>query len=73
MNSVDQVLQLFKKGELEEAISHINRIKATESPEDILTLAEEILLLGFIDEAKELYEHLLRIISWGRGTSCIDC
>lgn len=61
MNSVDKVLQLFKKGELVEAISHINRIKATQQPEVILTLAEEISLLGFIDEAKELYEHLLEL------------
>ena len=59
MNSVDKVIQLLKKGELAEAHSHINRITSSESEEDILTLAEEILQLGFIDEAKELYEHLL--------------
>ena len=59
MNSVDKVLQLLKKGELAEAHSHINRITSIESEENILTLAEEILQLGFIDEAKELYEHLL--------------
>ncbi len=61
MNSVDKVLQLLKKGELAEAHSHINRITSTESEENILTLAEEILQLGFIDEAKELYEHLLEL------------
>ena len=59
MNSIDKVIQLLKKGELAEAHSHINRITSSESEEDILTLAEEILQLGFIDEAKELYEHLL--------------
>lgn len=61
MNSVDQVLQLLKNGELAEAHSHINRITSNESEEMILTLAEEILQLGFIDEAKELYEHLLEL------------
>ena len=61
MNSVDKVIQLLKKGELAEAHSHINRITSSESEEDILTLAEEILQLGFIDEAKELYEHLLEL------------
>lgn len=59
MNSADKVLQLLKKGELAEAHSHINQITSTESEENILTLAEEMLQLGFIDEAKGLYEHLL--------------
>ena len=61
MNSVDKVLQLLKKGELAEANSHIHLITTTESEEDILTLAEEISQLGFIDEAKGLYEHLLEL------------
>lgn len=61
MNSIDKVLQLLKKGELAEANSHIHRITSTESAENILMLAEEISQLGFIDEAKGLYEHLLEL------------
>lgn len=61
MNSIDKVIQLLKKGELEEATSHINRITSTESAEDILMLADEISQLGFINEAKKLYEYLLEL------------
>ncbi|RID89229.1 hypothetical protein D1953_01295 [Peribacillus asahii] len=61
MSSVDKVLQLLKKGELTEATSHINRITTMESAENILSLAEEISQLGFLDEAKRLYEHLLQL------------
>lgn len=60
MNEIEQVLQLLKKGELTEAKKHINRITTTENVEDIFTLAEELLQLGFLEEAKELYEQLLR-------------
>ncbi|MEH6945864.1 tetratricopeptide repeat protein [Bacillus sp. JJ634] len=61
MSSVDKVLQLLKKGELTEATSHINRITTMESAENILSLAEGISQLGFLDEAKRLYEHLLQL------------
>lgn len=61
MSTVGQVLQLLQKGELAEATSHIHQIASTESPDTILTLAEELAQLGFIDEAKELYENLLEL------------
>jgi tetratricopeptide (TPR) repeat protein len=61
MNSVEKVVQLLKKGELAEAHSHINRITTTESAEDILTLAEEVLQLGYMEEAKGIYEQLLEL------------
>ena len=35
MNTVEQVIQHLKKGELTEALKHINRIKSSESAEDI--------------------------------------
>ncbi|MDP1418773.1 tetratricopeptide repeat protein [Peribacillus simplex] len=61
MNTVEQVIQHLKKGELTEALKHINRIKSSESAEDILLLAEEMLQLGFAEEAKDLFEHLLEL------------
>lgn len=61
MNTVEQVIQHLKKGELTEALKHINRIKSSESAEDILLLAEEMLQLGFVEEAKDLFEHLLEL------------
>ncbi|MGG0284598.1 tetratricopeptide repeat protein [Peribacillus butanolivorans] len=61
MNTIDQVIQHLKKGELTEALKHINRIKSSESAEDILMLAEEMLQLGFVEEAKDLFEHLLEL------------
>ncbi|MDQ0218980.1 tetratricopeptide repeat protein [Peribacillus cavernae] len=61
MNIVEKTLQLLKKGEFEEAGIQIARIKASESAEDMLLLADEMLQLGFIEEAKDLYEQLLRL------------
>ncbi|PEZ82130.1 tetratricopeptide repeat protein [Bacillus sp. AFS017274] len=61
MNTVEQVIQHLKKGELTEALKHINRIKSSESAEDILLLAEEMLQLGFAEEAKDLFEYLLQL------------
>ena len=61
MNLVEKVVQLLKKGELAEAHSHINRITSTESAEDILTLAEEVSQLGYMEEAKGIYEQLLEL------------
>ena len=66
MNLVEKVVQLLKKGELAEAHSHINRIKSTESAEDILILAEEVSQLGYMEEAKGIYEHCLNYIL-GKG------
>ncbi|WP_110927621.1 tetratricopeptide repeat protein [Bacillus massiliglaciei] len=61
MNTVEKVIRLLKKGELTEAKEHINRIKSSESAEDTLLLAEELMQLGFLSEAKELLEHLLTV------------
>ena len=61
MNLVEKVVQLLKKGELAEAHSHINRITSTESAEDILILAEEVSQLGYMEEAKGIYEQLLEL------------
>ncbi|CAH0345537.1 tetratricopeptide repeat protein [Bacillus sp. CECT 9360] len=61
MNIVEKTVQLLKKGEFEEARIHVERVTASESTEDMLELAEEMLQLGFIDEAKNLYQQLLRL------------
>ncbi|KMY50598.1 tetratricopeptide repeat protein [Peribacillus loiseleuriae] len=61
MNTIEKVLNNLKKGELEEAFLHINRIKSSEAIEEMLLLAEELLQLGFMEQAKDLYEHLLKL------------
>jgi tetratricopeptide (TPR) repeat protein len=61
MKTVDKVIESLQKGELEEAYLHINRIKSSEDTEDMLLLAEEMLNLGFLEEAKNLIEHLLEL------------
>jgi tetratricopeptide (TPR) repeat protein len=61
MKTVDKVIESLQKGELEEAYLHINRIKSSEDAEDMLLLAEEMLNLGFLEEAKNLIEHLLEL------------
>lgn len=61
MNIVEKTVQLLKKGDFEEARIHIERVTASESAEDMLELAEEMLQLGFIEEAKNLYQQLLRL------------
>lgn len=61
MNIVEETIQLLKKGDFEEANTHISRIKASESAEDMHMLAEELLQLGFIEDAKDLYQQLLTL------------
>ncbi|MFD0048594.1 tetratricopeptide repeat protein [Actinomycetes bacterium NPDC127524] len=61
MNIVDKAIQHLKKGELKDAFVHINRIKTSESAEDMLVLSDEMLQLGFIEEAKDILEHLLKL------------
>lgn len=59
MNTVEKAIDLLRKGEFEQAKILINRIKASESVEDLLILAEEMFQLGFMEEAKDLFEHLI--------------
>jgi tetratricopeptide (TPR) repeat protein len=61
MNAVEKALQLIKQGDMNQANIHINRIKMSESAEDILLLGEEMMQLGFMEEAKGLFEHLLSL------------
>ncbi|RFU65532.1 tetratricopeptide repeat protein [Peribacillus glennii] len=61
MNIVEETVQLLKNGEIGRAEIQIGRIKASGSPEDMHLLAEELLQLGFMEEAKDLYEELLTL------------
>lgn len=61
MNTVDKAIELLNRGEMKEALLHVERVKASESAEDMLQLAEELLALGFMEQARELYEHLLAL------------
>ncbi|PLT34882.1 lipopolysaccharide assembly protein LapB [Bacillus sp. V5-8f] len=61
MNIVKETVQLLINGEFARAEHQIGRIKASQSPEDMHLLAEELLQLGFWDKAKDLYEELLKL------------
>ncbi|MEK5523318.1 hypothetical protein B5V89_08025 [Heyndrickxia sporothermodurans] len=61
MKNIQQIIQFLEKGELERAKESISKVKSSGSHEDIFLLAEELLQLGFLNEAKDLYEYLLAL------------
>ena len=56
--NIETIRKKLLQGEWEEAKTHINLIKESQNDEDIFTLAEELASLGFMEEAKELFEEL---------------
>ena len=58
--NIESILKKLMQGEFEEAKKHINQIKQSTNDDDVYTLAEEIASLGFMEEAKELFEELLK-------------
>ncbi|MED3780934.1 tetratricopeptide repeat protein [Heyndrickxia sporothermodurans] len=61
MKNNQQIIQFLEKGELERAKESISKVKSSGSHEYIFLLAEELLQLGFLNEAKDLYEYLLAL------------
>jgi tetratricopeptide (TPR) repeat protein len=59
MEQLERVLQLLESGNLAEAEKEYKKIKTYGSDEEKYMLAEELVRLGFLSEAKELYELLL--------------
>ena len=60
MMNIESIIKKLMQGEFEVAKKHINQIKQSDNDEDVYTLAEEIASLGFMEEAKELFEELLK-------------
>lgn len=60
MMKIESIIKKLMQGEFEEAKKHINQIKQSNNDDDVYTLAEEIASLGFMEEAKELFEELLK-------------
>ena len=56
--NIETIRKKLLQGEWEEAKTHINLIKESQNDEDIFALAEELASLGFMEEAKELFEEL---------------
>ncbi|WP_026694832.1 tetratricopeptide repeat protein [Peribacillus kribbensis] len=59
--NVQGILRKFKDGELDHIEEHINDIKNHGSEDELLELAEGCTAFGFMEEAKELYEQLLKL------------
>lgn len=61
MNKIQQIIQFLEQGELEKAKDSISKVKTSGNHEDIYLLAEELLQLGFLIEAKDLFAYLLSL------------
>jgi tetratricopeptide (TPR) repeat protein len=59
MSHSEKMLTSLEEGNLEDAKSHFNETLKFGSHEEKFSLAEELHHLGFLNEAKELYENLL--------------
>ncbi len=56
---VAEIMNQINAGHLEEVAKEIEHIKKSSNEDEIFSLAEELLEIGFLDEAKELYQVLL--------------
>ncbi|MBS4173268.1 tetratricopeptide repeat protein [Bacillus sp. FJAT-49736] len=56
---VQQMLQHIEDGNMKKAESYLRKIKAEGTDEEIFQSAQELYHLGFLKEAKELYEQLI--------------
>ncbi len=61
MATVEKVIEKINNGEFEEAKRHIHTIKNSGLEEDIYVLAEQLVELGYLEEAIGLYEQLLAV------------
>ncbi|MCA1054631.1 tetratricopeptide repeat protein [Rossellomorea aquimaris] len=59
MSHAEKMLASLEEGHLEEAKKHYNETLKFGSHEEKFSLAEELHQLGFLEEARELYENLL--------------
>lgn len=59
MDKVEKILSLLESGQHEEAIKSYKDVLLSGSNEERFVLGEELLQLGFLEEAKELFETLL--------------
>lgn len=59
MNNTKQLIQFLEQGDLEKANEILSEVKEVGNHEEVYLLAEELFQLGFLSEAKELYEYLL--------------
>ncbi|AYA76831.1 hypothetical protein DOE78_16035 [Bacillus sp. Y1] len=59
MDKVEKILSLLESGQHEEAIKSYKDILLNGSNEERFVLGEELLQIGFLEEAKELFETLL--------------
>ncbi|BCB04524.1 tetratricopeptide repeat protein [Bacillus sp. KH172YL63] len=71
MSYAEQMLSSLEEGKLEDAKKHYNQVLKFGSHEEKYSLAEELHHLGFLEEAKELYENLL-IYYPGEGELLIE-
>lgn len=60
MSNVQQMLKHIEEGNMNQAEKYLKSIKETGTDEEIFTSAEELHQLGFLLEAKELYEQLIQ-------------
>ncbi|WP_338021707.1 tetratricopeptide repeat protein [Bacillus pakistanensis] len=60
MNYVEKMISTLEEGNLKEAEKYYKRVKSLGTDEDKFYLAEELYHLGFLEEAKELFEGLLK-------------
>ncbi|PKR85900.1 tetratricopeptide repeat protein [Heyndrickxia camelliae] len=59
MSNVQQMLKHIEEGNMEQADKYFRIIKETGADEELFMSAEELHQLGFLQEAKELYEQLI--------------
>lgn len=57
--NIEKMIQLLENGDMDKAKDLFLKIKNSNNDEEKYLLAEELLQLGFLNEAKELYELLL--------------
>ncbi|MGE8204323.1 tetratricopeptide repeat protein [Heyndrickxia sp. NPDC080065] len=61
MNNIQQMIHFLEDGSMEKAAEVLSKVKVSGNDEEKYILAEELLQLGFLNEAKELYELLLSL------------
>ncbi|OCA92758.1 tetratricopeptide repeat protein [Pseudobacillus wudalianchiensis] len=59
MSYAQQMLESLERGENEKALSLFKKVQSFSSDEEKFALAEQLYGLGFLEEARELYEKLL--------------
>lgn len=59
MNNVQNIVQSLENGHYDQAKSLISKIKESGNHEEVYLIADQLFQLGFLNEAKGLYEYLL--------------